>query len=296
MARTTKETTEPQGIEAEEAAPNPIRIAQIKIDGDTQARESIDEATVAEYADAMASGVEFPPITVVYDGRHFWLVDGFHRYHAATKAGVKSLQSVTVRGTRETARWLACGANQTHGLRRTNADKRRAVSIALSLKPELSDRAIAEHCGVDHKTVAAVRAESTGEIPQLTPRVGRDGRARPSRRIGSEVDRKQAADEIPEDPYLARVESAKAALSAIVAQIDAALRAVRATAETDDGAYLHLQAIDSDLQNARAGIKSAMPAGRCARCGGAGCSGCRNVGWISRLQASTDPKGCVRDE
>src|SRR3990167_2611600 len=43
-----------------------------------------------------------------------------------------------------------------------------------------SDRRIAEHCGVDHKTVTKWRGEleSTGEIPQLIERKSLDGKAR----------------------------------------------------------------------------------------------------------------------
>lgn len=43
---------------------------------------------------------------------------------------------------------------------------------------KLSDRQIAEHCGVSHATVIKIRAEleSTGQIDQSPTRTGRDGR------------------------------------------------------------------------------------------------------------------------
>lgn len=43
------------------------------------------------------------------------------------------------------------------GLLRKNADKRRAVLLALKAQPTWSDRKIADVVGVDNKTVAAVR-------------------------------------------------------------------------------------------------------------------------------------------
>ena len=63
----------------------------------------------------------------------------------------------------------AVSANATHGLRRTNADKRRAV-MALLYDDEWaqwSDREIARRCAVDGKTVARLRAELTAELPQM---------------------------------------------------------------------------------------------------------------------------------
>ena len=58
------------------------------------------------------------------------------------------------------------GANDTHGLRRSQADRRNAV-LTLLRDPEwtrLSDRKIAEAARVDHKTVARTRRELTGEF------------------------------------------------------------------------------------------------------------------------------------
>ncbi|MGC4050997.1 MAG: hypothetical protein QM757_16655 [Paludibaculum sp.] len=81
-------------------------------------------------------------------------------------------------GTQQDAQWRSYSANGRHGLRRTNADKRRAVEAALRMKPELSDRAISDHVGVDHKTVGSVRMQlfPSGENPQSDVRMGRDGR------------------------------------------------------------------------------------------------------------------------
>ena len=67
------------------------------------------------------------------------------------------------------------GANATHGLRRTNADKRRAVTILLedelvSTDPETgspwSNREIARRCAVDEWLVRKLRAPSAGG-PQI---------------------------------------------------------------------------------------------------------------------------------
>lgn len=64
-----------------------LNIGLIRIDGGTQARESINQEAVQEYAEAIAQGATFPPVTIFFDGAEPWLADGFHRYHAHRHAG-----------------------------------------------------------------------------------------------------------------------------------------------------------------------------------------------------------------
>jgi hypothetical protein len=66
----------------------------------------------------------------------------------------------------------------------TAEQNRDLIAELLKASPEKSNRQIAEAVKVDHKTVAAVRAEkvSTGEIPQLTKTIGKDGKARKKKR------------------------------------------------------------------------------------------------------------------
>jgi hypothetical protein len=156
---------------------------------DLQSRVHPCQDTVNEYAERMAAGVKFPPVVVFHDGSGYYLADGFHRLLAAVATHTEKIECDVRKGTRADARWFAAGSNQTHGLRRTNDDKRKCVGIALQLKPNLSDRAIAEHCGVGHPLVAEIRRQ-VEEIPpdsQLGPRTGKDGKKYPpppSRRFG----------------------------------------------------------------------------------------------------------------
>lgn len=158
-----------------------IAISRIKINGGTQIREALyDNATLAEYRDAMEAGASFPPVHVVEDGDNLWLVDGFHRVAAAQALGRKTIEANVREGTLEEAQWLACGANR--GLMRTNADKRAAVVAALKhpRSRDLSDRAIATHCGVNHHLVADVRREQASQNLE-NPKVG----VSPSSTLGS---------------------------------------------------------------------------------------------------------------
>lgn len=87
-------------------------------------------------------------------------------------------------GTWEDAVLDAASANQQHlGLKRTNADKRRAVRMVLLVAPQWADNRVSKHVGVSDKTVAEERGrlESTSEIPKLNAREGADGRTRGAR-------------------------------------------------------------------------------------------------------------------
>ncbi len=148
-----------------------LPISSIRMDGGTQTRAALDSTTCAEYADAMKAGAIFPPVTVFHDGTDYWLADGFHRVEGARLAGLQDIPAEIRQGTQRDARLFAVGANQTHGLRRTNADKRRAASALLD-DPEWSqwsDREIARRCGVSNQFVSNMRSERVSTVD--TPRV-----------------------------------------------------------------------------------------------------------------------------
>ncbi len=180
---------------------------KIRTDCGTQSRIEMNEAVIAEYAEAMERGEEFPAIEVFFDecDDSFILADGFHRHaaHMRVKPNDPILAEQRI-GTVEDALWASLAANKSHGLHRSNADKRNAVKLAM-VHPkgcELSDRQIGKHVGVDHKTVAVIRrdAELSGEIPQIqtrtvqrggqtyqqnTTQVGKGKKSRPDRNCGT---------------------------------------------------------------------------------------------------------------
>lgn len=147
-----------------------ILIDEIRIDGGTQPRAQIDAQAVSDYTEAIGDGVELPPVIVFNDGASKWLADGFHRYHAHRNAGKVSIAADLRSGTQRDAILFSVGANSSHGLRRSNADKQKAVDTLLADAEwgAWSDSAIAKACGVHHSTVALHRkslAESASEKP-----------------------------------------------------------------------------------------------------------------------------------
>jgi hypothetical protein len=108
-----------------------IELSKIRIDGGTQPRAELNQETVDEYRRRNQDGRELPPVTLFYDGSHYWLADGFHRYFGAKAAGRTTIHEDITPGTLREAILYSLSANSKHGLRRSNADKRRAVQTLL---------------------------------------------------------------------------------------------------------------------------------------------------------------------
>ncbi|MHB8971033.1 MAG: hypothetical protein ACYC3X_22590 [Pirellulaceae bacterium] len=166
-------------------------------EGNLQQRsEGIDASTLDEYTQAVGAGTEFPPIVVFVDsGGHHHVSDGYHRIAAHFGAGKKTILAEIREGSLRDALLFACGANTCHGLRRTNADKRRAVETILEDEEwrGQSDRWIAVRAAVSNTFVGEIRREldrhlarpqlsavdSCAEPKQPNPkRTGRDGKER----------------------------------------------------------------------------------------------------------------------
>jgi uncharacterized ParB-like nuclease family protein len=157
-----------------------IKLSSITTDGGTQTRCVINEEVVAEYAERMLEGDIFPAVTVFHDGTHYFLADGCHRVLAAQRNGFLDILADVHKGTKTDALKFAIGANRTNGLPRTNADKRRCVVLALESFSDMSDRAVAELCGVSNAFVGTLRAEVLTVNTSKT-RKGKDGKKYPAR-------------------------------------------------------------------------------------------------------------------
>ncbi len=125
---------------------------------------------------------DLPPVSVFDDGSQtYWLADGYHRHAAYVAAGRDVIPVELHEGGWGDALRYSMAANATHGLQRTNADKRRAVSIAWERREEWglqSDRAIARACRVSNTFVGNWLKEQEDVTP--APRrkqTGRGGRS-----------------------------------------------------------------------------------------------------------------------
>lgn len=146
-----------------------IAIAKIRQDGGTQPRAQINLFTVGDYAEEMRAGVRFPDVVLFFDGSDYWLADGFHRVLAAIQAGLKEINADVKQGTLQDAQWHSYSANSTHGLRRTNDDKKRAVESALAhpYAARYSNVQIAQHCGVAESTIRNYKENLSSQFAKI---------------------------------------------------------------------------------------------------------------------------------
>jgi DNA-binding NarL/FixJ family response regulator len=115
-----------------------VRTDDLSRHAESQIRAKADPQLVAEYAEAMLEGAEFPPVIIFQDAdgyRH--LADGHHRVDAAALAALKDTRRsaevlAEIRpGTLDDALRYAMRANVQHGKRMSDADYARAIGIAL---------------------------------------------------------------------------------------------------------------------------------------------------------------------
>lgn len=138
----------------------------------------VEDEVVNDYVERLSS---LPPVLLakIKGDSKLYMLDGFHRFEAHRRTNSKYLPAIYKHfATREDVIIKACGMNAEHGLRRTNADKRRATEKALAVL-DLSKytlREIGDMIGVSHGTVHNVRKDletallqKTGEQPAGSP-------------------------------------------------------------------------------------------------------------------------------
>jgi hypothetical protein len=147
-----------------------LPLTSIRTDGNTQARESLSEAVIGEYAEALTRGDQFPLIDVYFDGDAYWLADRFHRVKAAAQVGQDTIAAIVHEGGQREALLHAVGANDTHGLRRSNADKRKAVLTLLADEEwrQWNDHEVARRTKTSHPFVTKLRREYLETFPDST--------------------------------------------------------------------------------------------------------------------------------
>jgi ParB-like chromosome segregation protein Spo0J len=256
----------------------------------------------------MRDGEQFPPIEVYHDGEQYWIADGWHRFWAANAAGLEEIEAIVHQGGELQALEAGCGANASHGLRRTNADKRYAVEICFErLGYEgKADRVIADLCAVSHTTVARVRKErkgrksaSTGTMCQLNEeaggdsepeeeapkRVGKDGKAR-------KAPEKKAPDASIEDELFGDEEEESEddretieELAAPTLELEKEVRGIIATLKKIGEWQPYIESARSSyrrtLDELAGSIKNNTAAAPCPQCDSNGCDSCRQTGYIT---------------
>ena len=131
-----------------------------------------------DHAQALAFRLDdCPPILV--ERSTSTVIDGVHRVLAARMLGRTTIVARFFEGTHEEAFLEAVRSNIAHGKPLTLAEREAAAKKVLGIHCDWSDRLVGDICGLSDKTVGRLR-KTTADIPQLSARVGRDGRQRPT--------------------------------------------------------------------------------------------------------------------
>lgn len=149
-----------------------------------QARATLRDAVVADYAEQMRDGATFPAIIAFTDdGARFWLADGRHRLEAHRRARPGEPIACEVRpGDELAALRFALAANGHHGARRSGDDLRAAFSaaVAAALVDPPDAGAVAALLGCStataYRLTEAARAEKRERFEERVTALSNEGR------------------------------------------------------------------------------------------------------------------------
>ena len=144
-----------------------LQIEKIRIDGNTQPREKINETVVEEYVGLLAEKVIMPPVIVYFDSKEYWLVDGFHRYFAHKRLGLKEMSVDLREGTLRDAQLFSKTANKGRGMNMSAKDNEYIVLSMLNDEEwgQWSNKAIADWVGVSAMTVGRIKKKANVQQP-----------------------------------------------------------------------------------------------------------------------------------
>lgn len=136
-----------------------LLLTNITVDHELQSRTAMHMDEMAEFSRAIVDGAVFPPIDVFWDGKHYWLADGFHRHGAHARAGLKDIRAIVHDGSRQDAIVFSAAANQKFSIQRSPGDVRKAIEMLLAIDEwfRVSSARIAQHVGCSPMTISKVR-------------------------------------------------------------------------------------------------------------------------------------------
>jgi len=285
-----------------------MEVNQIRIDGGTQARAELNQDTITEYAEAIKAGARFPALVAFFDGKAFWLAEGFHRWHALRAAG-KKLHMVNVhQGSQEDAQWFACAANATHGLKRSRADMKEAVRIALAHpKGKASSlRELAAYIKISHEMVRILK-EELSTVDSKPDNSKENSTSEPENASfntppASTETAPAAPPAPPEEPKdavgqvipqkLRPLFDRRQEINALLTQLSTIKGTVLKSIEDKDALYWHLNVthFQSSITNARTALAQCLPYALCPYCKGRGCKVCGTHGVVCKFAYEAAPR------
>lgn len=166
-----------------------ISLKQIIRDERYQGRAQLCSETLADYKRLATESPDDPwpfddTCTLFRVDKKLYLADGWHRVTVWEQLGRDAVSASIVDGTEQQLFEFICGANSRHALRRTQADCRRTVRLALQREAyrHASIASVATMCCVSRGLVKSVRSEMEreGALERRESVVASDGRRLPA--------------------------------------------------------------------------------------------------------------------
>lgn len=292
----------------------------------TQVRAANCEETIAEYTEVLKGHGTLPPISVVWDGEKPIVKDGFHRTEATLRAGFETIQATVTEGTRRDAIMGAIEANRTHGLKFSNADKRKIVGIFLedSEWSKMSDTEISKRVGCSVPFVSKMKSERAsinGLEIDSAKQVTRNGKTyemktekigkKPAEKPSDITAEKEPPKQLPPDDesrfdyvgqeipaHLEESFSLADRFACLVDTVSEVKSEAKAMAAVPGGEILEarMSQVQSQTSELYRAIKEAEPFAVCMKCGGdlkkatTACQPCKGRGWVTREQFDRFPE------
>jgi len=269
----------------------------IIIDQDIQPRDQLHTNRVDEYADYYREGADMPPIKVHEVGGKMYLCDGFHRYAAACRAGMSSIECRVRNSSSRGALMVdAMRSNAKHGQPLTYTERIRACERLIQIFSEddrkWTQKEIAEITGTSQSTVSKVLKRLKPEASPLDIYINPDAtgvspyESEEYAKVMVKHDQKRRELQ-GEDDDLANDIRMKIAEAA--SHCNAIFQAARKISES-----LHLLKTLEGGEEVRAKmplfeqakndiltIRTLTPKDVCKHCKGVGCRKCYERGWLS---------------
>jgi len=275
-----------------------LPMSLVELSGSTQQRP-LDESTVNKYVDLMRDGVEFPPVEIIFDGRSYWLWDGFHRYRAHQILEKKEIKANVENGNKRDAVWYSLGANATHGLPRPYGSLKSIIMTVLNDAKwsKKSDIDIARHVHCTRQYVFGLRNPESvkclhEEIPDIEPET-QETKTEPEKKPKQEkpVEMKDCEGQVI--PHKIRENwLSRAVIQEQIKTLDQIKNSVMHSIQEGHLTYclMNQTAFEADMKSLRNRLVGTLPYAICCYCNGEGCNACHNFGFLNEPSWKAAPK------
>jgi hypothetical protein len=271
-----------------------VSINKIDFNANTQARNATKDRAIEEYREKIENGIDLGPLDLfTLDETKYFIGDGFHRLLAHIEAGLSFVMAKIHKGDMRAAQLFACAANQAHGVRRTDADKRRAARILIKDEEwgKKSVREIAAYAGVSKSLVQDMKAprgkrKGSGRVLNKvrehkvsvadSKKPGKNGKV--GLKVSFTDTRESDSDEISLEELAQPYKQLCNALTATKSEI-------KRLSETDFYSGHLLQVVTrltTGLDEIRATVRQITPVDWCEGCAGDGCKKCLQTGFTTK--------------